>query len=75
VEEPGTAPGIDIAEQRDGGVKIVLNGACGYELSFDDEFNTANGLASALIAAAGCRFFGDDRLAVPLEETLEETLE
>jgi hypothetical protein len=111
-------PDIDIAEQQDGGVKIVLNGPCGYELSFDDEFNAANGLASALIAAfvtrqpervclhaasiavgsganstiavllgeslagksstalqmaaAGYRLFGDDRLAVALDETVDE---
>jgi hypothetical protein len=116
--ESDRVPDIDIAEQRDGGIKVVLNGPCGYELSFDDEFNAANGLASALIAAfvtsepeqvclhaasvsvgsggnaaiavllgesfagksstalqmaaAGYRLFGDDRLAVALDETVEE---
>ena len=46
-----TPPDIDLVEREDGGVTVVLNGPCGYSLSFDDEFNAANGLASALIAA------------------------
>jgi len=46
-----TPPDIDLVEREDGGVTVLLNGRCGYSLSFDDEFNAANGLASALIAA------------------------
>lgn len=46
-----TPPDIDLVEREDGGVTVLLNGPCGYSLSFDDEFNAANGLASALIAA------------------------
>jgi len=46
-----TAPDIDLVEREDGGVTVILNGPCGYSLSFEDEFNAANGLASALIAA------------------------
>ena len=48
-------PDIDLLEQGDGGISVILNGPFGYELSFDDDFNAANGLASALVAAFAMR--------------------